>query len=419
MLPGKIDIRAAEVTVGSRLLVDRTAQIQHADDACRTKVKVLADDPDNLLILDPAGAEGIHVDRGRLGNTDRVGELNLHAICISCCDQILRNIACRVCRGAVNLRAVLAGEGSAAMTTDTAVGIDDNLASRQSGIAVRAADDKTSCRIDEDLGVRVDHRRIHNRIDDILADILVNLLLADLLVMLGGDDNRLETDRLVVLIVLDGDLRLAVSAEIRKRAVLAHLGQSAGQLVCEVDGIRHVFRRLVGGIAEHHALIAGADCLDLLIGHLILSRLERLVHAHRDIRRLLIQRDKDSAGICIKSLAGIVVADLPDRIADNLLIIHNSLGRDLAGHQDKTRAGSGLAGHTAHGILCHAGIQNRIGHSITDFVGMSLCHRLRRENVLLHFRNLLRFANLVRGPAAPRPDGSGHKKSVQARTDLT
>ena len=419
MLPGKIDIRAAEVTVGSRLSVDRAAQVQHADDACRTKVKVPADDPDNLLIVDLAGAEGIHIDRGRLRHADRVGELNFHAVRISCRDQVLGDIARRVRRGAVNLRAVLAGEGSAAVTADTAVGIDDNLASCQTGIAVRAADDKTSRRIDKYLGVRVNHRCVHNRIDDILADILVNLFLRDLLVVLGGDDNRLETDRLIVLIVLDGNLRLAVCAEIRKRTVLAHLGQPAGQLVCEIDGIRHVFRRLVGGIAEHHALIAGADRLDLRIGHLVLSRLKGLVHAHRDIRRLLIQRDKDRAGVRIEAFAGIVIADLPDRIADNLLIIYNSLGRDLAGHQDKTCAGSSLACHTAHGILCHAGIQNRIGYSIADFVGMSFCHRLRRENVLLHFRNLLRFVNLVHRSAASGPAGSGHKKSVQARTDLT
>ena len=43
-LPRKIHIGAAEMTVGRGLAVDRAAEIQHLDDAGRTKVKVLADD---------------------------------------------------------------------------------------------------------------------------------------------------------------------------------------------------------------------------------------------------------------------------------------------------------------------------------------------------------------------------------------
>ena len=249
---------------------------------------------------------------------------------------------------------------------------------------MRSADDETSGRIDEDLGVVINHGRINNRVDNVLADILVDLLLRNLFVMLCRNDDRLEADRLVVLVILNGNLGLAVCAEIRQSAVLADFSEFSGKLVSEVDGIRHVLRGLIRRIAEHHALVAGADRFDLLVGHLILSCLKRFVDAHRDIRGLLIQCYKYCAGISVKTLAGVVVSDLADGIADNLLIINNRLGCDLAGYQNKTGAGCCLTCYPAHRILCHAGIKDGIGNCIADFVGMSFRDGLRREDVLFH-----------------------------------
>ena len=368
------------------LLVDRAAKIQHLDDACRTQVKVLADHFHNLLLRNLSGSEGVYVDGGRLCDTDCIGELNLHAVCIAGCNQVLRNIACRICRRAVYLGAVLAGEGSAAVTANSAVGVNNDLTAGQTCITVRSADDKASGRVDVNLGVSVHHGRIHNCIDDILADVLMDLLLCYLLVMLRGDNDCLQTNRLVVLVILNGYLRLSVCAKISKRSVLSHFRKLSGQLVCKVDGIRHILRCLVRCIAEHHALIAGTDGLDLFVRHAALSCLECLVNTHGNIRGLLIHCHKNSAGICIKALGGIVIADLTDGVADNLLIVNDSLCRDLTGNQCKAGAHCGLAGNTAHGILSHAGIQNRIADCVADFVGMSFGYRLRCKNILLHFR---------------------------------
>ncbi len=128
----------------------------------------------------------------------------------------------------------------------------------------------------------------------------------------------------------------------------------------EVDRIRHILRRLVGSVAEHHALVSCADRFDLFISHLVLAGFNRLVNAHRNVRRLLIQRDKNSTGIGVKSLGRIVIADLADCVARDLLIVHLCLGCDFTGNQYKAGACSCLAGNTAHRILCHAGIQNRV-----------------------------------------------------------
>src|SRR3546814_19895633 len=70
----------------------------------------------------------------------------------------------------------------------------------------------------------------------------------------------------------DLDLRLRVRAQPRQRRVLllAHLGLLLDQAMREMDRGGHVAARLVGGVAEHQALVAGA----LLFGLLAVDRSE-------------------------------------------------------------------------------------------------------------------------------------------------
>ena len=59
---------------------------------------------------------------------------------LTCTYQILGNVAGCISCAAVYLRGVLSGESAAAMGTLAAVGIYDNLASRQPGVTVRTTD---------------------------------------------------------------------------------------------------------------------------------------------------------------------------------------------------------------------------------------------------------------------------------------
>ena len=43
LLPGSVDVVAAEMTVGGRLAIDRAAQVQVADDRARPQVEILVD----------------------------------------------------------------------------------------------------------------------------------------------------------------------------------------------------------------------------------------------------------------------------------------------------------------------------------------------------------------------------------------
>ena len=63
------------------------------------------------------------------------------------------------------------------------------------------------------------------------------------------------------VLVLDGDLGLAVGPQVVQLAALADLGQPARHAVGQRDGQRHQLRRLAAGEAEHHALVAGAELL--------------------------------------------------------------------------------------------------------------------------------------------------------------
>lgn len=70
------------------LLVDWSSEIQHLDDSCRTQIKVLAHDLNQLLTVKFACAKCIHIDRSRLRDADCVGKLNLTLVSKTCCHQI-------------------------------------------------------------------------------------------------------------------------------------------------------------------------------------------------------------------------------------------------------------------------------------------------------------------------------------------
>ena len=355
---------------------------------------MLADDLHDLLFIYLAGAEGVDVDGSRLCNADRIGELDLRSVGIACCHQVLCDITGCIGSASVDLGAVLAGEASAAVTACSAVGVDDDLTAGKTCIALGSADDETTGGIDVDLGVIVDHGGINNGIDHVFADIFMDLLLCDFRIMLCGDNDRIKAYRMIILIIFHRDLGLSVGTKVRKRTVLADLCQPSGELVGKVDGIRHILGCFVGRITEHHALVAGADRFDLFVGHLVFPGLQCLVNAHRDIRALLVKSYQNGAGIAVKSLFGAVIADLEDRLTDDLRIIHDCLGGNLTGKQYKARAGNSLARNTAHGILRDAGIKDRIGNGIADLVGMSFCYGFRCKNKFL--QNKTSFGRPVR-----------------------
>ena len=91
---------------------------------------------------------GVDVHADRLGDTDRIRQLDLATFRQPGRDDILGDVAGHVGSRAVDLCGVLAAECTAAMAAHAAVGVDDDLAPGHAGIAVRPADHELARRVD-------------------------------------------------------------------------------------------------------------------------------------------------------------------------------------------------------------------------------------------------------------------------------
>ena len=187
--------------------------------------------------------------------------------------------------------------------------------------------------------------------------------------MLGRQHHGVHPNGLAVLIVLHGDLGLAIGAQIVNQALLAHICQALGHFLRNGDRQGHQLRGLIAGVAEHHTLVAGAVVQGGIAGAL---GLQALIHAQSDVAALLVDIGDDGTGVAVEAVLSPVVADVQHHLAGNLGNVHIAVGGDLTHNVDQARRGAGLAGHAAMGILLQNRVQNGIGDLIADLIGMSL-----------------------------------------------
>ncbi len=189
---------------------------------------------------------------------------------------------------------------------------------------------------------------------------------------LGGHDAPVGQ-----LVVGDGDLGLAIGAQPPEASVLADVGQLFAELVGQQVRQRHAALRLVAGVSEHDALIAGAHV------HVVLAD----VHAPGDVGTLLVDSHQHLAGLPAQPL-GIDAAqivhegtesDLAHLIANDGLVIQVGRRGDLPEDHDHVVLGGGLAGHLAQRVGGEAGIEDGVGDLIAEFVGMAFVDAFGRE----------------------------------------
>ena len=116
----------------------------------RRQLELRAHDLADLLVVDHAGVERVDQDRHRLGDANRVGELHHAALREPGRDDVLGDVARHVAGRAIDLGRIFAGERAAAVRRRAAVGVDDDLAAGDAGIAVRTAGDEAAGRVDQD-----------------------------------------------------------------------------------------------------------------------------------------------------------------------------------------------------------------------------------------------------------------------------
>ena len=201
-------------------------------------------------------------------------------------------------------------------------------------------------------------------LDHILENAVPDGVLGDVLIVLGGDDHRVDAPHLVA-VEFDGDLGLPVRAQPGQLAVLADLGQLPGQQVAEVDGGGHQLRGVAAGVAEHQALVARAA----------------RVHTHGDVGALLVDGHHHRAGGVVETLDVVVVADVLDHLPNQRGHGDVGLGGDLARHQHESGGQERLAGHAAAGIVLQGRVQHGIGNLVRHLVGVPFGDTLGCEQV--------------------------------------
>ena len=177
---------------------------------------------------------------------------------------------------------------------------------------------------------------------------------------------------------------------------MANSGQALGQAACQVVRHGHEGLGLVGGVAKHHALVAGADQVDRVGGGAGLG-LEGLVDALGDIGRLLVDEAHNTAGIAVEAELGAVVANTADNATGDFLHVDVGLGADLAGDDDGAGGHEGLTGAAdvfdvgGHAVgrnvalllqLYFFGkdcVEDGVADLVSDLIGMAFGHRLRRK----------------------------------------
>ena len=116
------------------------------------------------------------------------------------------------------------------MTGHAAVGVDDDLATGQTAVTHRAADDETTGRVDEVFGVLVDPLYGSTGLM-IFAHRFHQILVADGFGVLGRQHHGIHTDDLAGVVVGEGQLALGIRTQPRQGAVLAHFSLTLHQQV--------------------------------------------------------------------------------------------------------------------------------------------------------------------------------------------
>ena len=330
--PSEIRVSSAEVTVSSGLLEDRSAQLKVANDGPRTEVEVILDDHSDLGVSLArslhAGAIGVYEDGERVRDSDGVRQLDQAAVGKTGGNYGLGSPSGSVGSRTVDLRGVLSRESSSSVGSPASVSVNNDLAAGESSVAVRTTDNESTRGVQVVDGLLVEVLGRHHRLDHVLHEPLLDILLSDLLVVLGGDDDGVDTEghwATVHHLVFTSDLSLPVGTHPGASAVLAHLSELGSKRGSKVVGERHEGLSLVGGVAEHDSLVPGARVLDL-----------GGVHRLRDVRRLLLDSDDDIAGPVVEPFVDIIVANLLERITNDLLVVDGSSSSDLSEDHDHT-----------------------------------------------------------------------------------
>jgi len=271
------------VAKGGSLLEDWTLKVKFLDDGTRAEVEIISHDANKVVVVHAFlyCTIGVDMDGKRVSNSNSVRYLHEHSMCKAIGNERLGNISSEVGGRSVDLRGVLSREGTTSMRAPSTVGIDNNLSSSETSVSSGSTEAELAGGVDDNLGVN-EHLLWNDLVDDLFDKLLTNLFIGDRWVMLGGNEDIVDSNWLHItigqLLVLNDNLRLAVRSQPRKISVLSLDGHFLAKHVGEdvrvrMEGLGVPF---VCSITEHQSLITSAHVHLVLVGVYSISNLRAL-----------------------------------------------------------------------------------------------------------------------------------------------
>ena len=256
------------------------------------------------------------------------------------------------------------------MAEIAAIGVHNDLPACEARITGRTAHHKLACRIDVNVAHIPDVKAIcsQHRSDDHLLHILPQVLNGKIRAMHNGHHHSLHAHRPSCIVKLHRHLGLPIGPQVG--VLRHHLRQAVGQGTRDRTGQRHQLRGLVAGATKHHPLIASA-------AHLI-------VGPQGDVRRLGVNPALNLRRVGTEALIRPGIANVPDHLTGNGLVVHQSIGGDLPGDAAEICGYQRLTSHPGVGILRQAGVQNAVRNPIGHLVRVAGGDALRSKKSFFH-----------------------------------
>ena len=305
-------------------------------------------------VRDVARAKRVDVHADGIGVPNRVGKLHFTTIREARRDDVLGDVATHVGRRAVHLGRVLARERATTMPAHAAIGVHDDLAAGEAGVTVWSTHDKLARRVDEELGVLVEHPLGEDLLDDLVDAEVFDGRVFDVFGVLGGDDHVGDLGGHAVH-VADRHLALGVGTQpLGQFAGLADRREVTAEAVRKHDRRGHQLGGFLAGVAEHEALVTGA------LFRLLFAFGGHGVHALADVGALGRQPIGDEHRIGMEHVVFVDVPDATNRLADDLVVVKLRLGGDFTGDDHHVALDQGFAGHAALFVLGQARIKDGV-----------------------------------------------------------
>src|SRR4249920_1526218 len=139
------------MSVVRRLGINRTEKVKLFDNSSRFEAERGEHGPFDCFFINCVRAERVDVNTKRLRMANGISELHFAFFRQTCRHHIFRNPASHVSSAAIDFARVFSRERPSAVPAHSTIGIYDDFAPGQTGVALWATDYKVASRIDEKL----------------------------------------------------------------------------------------------------------------------------------------------------------------------------------------------------------------------------------------------------------------------------